>query len=223
MIGFAKMQETHLRVMSWSLLWLGCALVVVGFVTNSMWNNVPWAEAVLLGGLGLAAALIAWALKRLTGAALATSTALVWLLALVYYAGFASFAAVALLAVASLALGSLFIPADWPARGTLSILGTGADQRGGGLAVAFSGAWTRGVLHRVAGHVPCALARHWRGAETDAAGMARGGCRGSRRHVAGGDGHGHRHDLRVDAHRALRRPGRTSGAAFATRQSRLLQ
>jgi len=122
MIGFAKMQETHLRVMSWSLLWLGCALVVVGFVTNSMWNNVPWAEAALLGGLGLAAALIAWALKRLTGAALATSTALVWLLALVYYAGFASFAAVALLAVASLALGSLFIPADWPARGTLSIL-----------------------------------------------------------------------------------------------------
>lgn len=122
MIGFAKMQETHLRVMSWSLLWLGCALAAVGFVANDMWNDVPWAEAALLGGLGLAAALIALALKRLTGAALATSTALVWLLALVYYAGFASFAAVALLAVASLALGSLFIPADWPARGTLSIL-----------------------------------------------------------------------------------------------------
>jgi hypothetical protein len=44
-----------------------------------------------------------------------------WLLALVHHAGFMSVAAVALLALASLALGSWFMPAEWPARAALSI------------------------------------------------------------------------------------------------------
>ena len=122
MVGLVGKREAYWRVMPWFLFWLGCALTVAGSVLNGMWKSVPWAETALLGGLGLAAALIGWVLKRLAGLALATSASVVWLLALIYFAGFAPFAAVALLALVGLALGSLFVPAGWPARGGLSIL-----------------------------------------------------------------------------------------------------
>lgn len=122
MVGLVGKREAHWRVMPWFLFWLGCALTVAGSVFNGMWNSVPWAEAALLGGLGLAAALIGWVLKRVAGLAFATSAGVVWLLALIYFAGFAPFAAVVLLALAGLALGSLLVPAGWPARGGLSIL-----------------------------------------------------------------------------------------------------
>ncbi|MBD8881282.1 hypothetical protein IHE49_12395 [Rhodanobacter sp. 7MK24] len=122
MIGLVGKRATRWREMPSLLLWVGCALTVVGIAVNGMWSSVPWAPATLLVKLGLAVTLAAWVMKRPTGLSMATSAGLIWLLALIYFAGLASFAAVALLALASVALGSLLIPADWAARGTLSIL-----------------------------------------------------------------------------------------------------
>lgn len=122
MIGLVGKRETLKRAMPWILFWLGCALALVGFVSNGMWNNVRWAETALLAEIGLAAALVGWLLNRLTGLASATSLGLIWLLALIYFAGCAPLGAVILIALASMALGSLFVPAEWSARGPLSIL-----------------------------------------------------------------------------------------------------
>lgn len=122
MFGMLGKRDAYRRTVSWFLFWFGCALTVAGFSFNGMWSSVPWAEAALLGEIGLAAALIGWLMKRLTGLAMATSVGAVWLLALIYFTGFAPFGATVLLALAGMALGSLFVPGGWPARGTLSIL-----------------------------------------------------------------------------------------------------
>jgi hypothetical protein len=123
MIDLAEKWETSRRAMPWFLFWLGCALTLVGFVSNDMWTNMGWAQTALLAELGLAAALAGWLLNRLTGFALATSSAVIWLLALIYFAGFTSFGAVILLALVSMAMGSLLVPKDWTERAALSILG----------------------------------------------------------------------------------------------------
>lgn len=122
MIGLVGKRAIQWHEMPLFLFWVGCGLAIAGFVANGMWNSVPWAEAALLAGLGLAVTLMAWAMRRPTGLAMATCAGLVWLLALIYFAGAASFAAVVLLSLAGIALGSLFIPADCSARGALSIL-----------------------------------------------------------------------------------------------------
>lgn len=122
MTGLVRGRETYLRVTPDLLFWGGCAAALAGFVINVMWTSVPWAVSGLLGGMALVVASLAWAVKRLARWSMSTSVGGVWLLALIYFAGPASFGAVVLLAVAALALGSLFVPASWPARGALSIL-----------------------------------------------------------------------------------------------------
>jgi hypothetical protein len=123
MIYLAGKWDTSRRAMPWLLFWLGCALTLVGFVSNGMWTNMGWVQTALLAELGLAAAFAGWLLNRLTGFALATSSGAIWLLALIYFAGFTSFGAVILLALVSMALGSLFVPAEWTERSALSMLG----------------------------------------------------------------------------------------------------
>jgi hypothetical protein len=122
MVDLVGMRGTRTRLLAQVLFWFGFATLLAGFVHNRMWNDVPWSEATLLAWIAIAVALAALLLKRVTGAALATSAGLLWLLALAYYAGFTSIAAVALLAVGGLALGSWFVPAEWPARAALSIV-----------------------------------------------------------------------------------------------------
>ncbi|HEX5353167.1 MAG TPA: hypothetical protein VFW60_03730 [Rhodanobacteraceae bacterium] len=113
MIVVAGKQETYLRALPSFLFWLGVTLAVVGFVIDGMWNDVPWAGVAVLGELALAAAVLGWVLNRMTGWSLATATACVWLLALIYFAGLASFDAVIFLALASIALGGALVPSEW--------------------------------------------------------------------------------------------------------------
>ena len=99
------------RLMPSVFLWLGMALCVVGLVAHRMWDVLPplprFHEHVLLA---LAALALAWPLVRLRGWSWAMALALAWLVGLVVFAGPMPVLAVALLAAAAMALGSLLLP-----------------------------------------------------------------------------------------------------------------
>lgn len=116
------MEARPAQMLPWLLFATGGVLTLSGFVGNRLWQALPWAAVGVLAGLGLVAGLLAWLAGRVTGTAQATAAAALWLLALACSAGLASLVAVALLGLAALALGSAFIPVDWPARAALSIL-----------------------------------------------------------------------------------------------------
>ncbi len=124
MIDFARMQALWARRPSarWLLLWTGFAFAVAGFLSNGLWHVIGWAPTMELARLALLTLLVAVAVRRFTGQFMATSAAIVWLIALVYFGGIASCFAVALLALASMALGSMVIPSGWGARGAISTL-----------------------------------------------------------------------------------------------------
>ena len=92
------------------LLWLGMALCVLGLAMNRLWEALPFPrffEHLLLALLALAAA---WPLVRWRGWSWATALALVWLAGLTLFAGPMPVLAVALLAAAAVAVGSLLLP-----------------------------------------------------------------------------------------------------------------
>ena len=98
------------RMLPATLLWLGMALCVAGIVVNRMWDVLPFPrffEHVLLGLCALAAA---WPLVRWRDCSWALALALIWLAGLVVFGGPMPVLAVALLAAASVAVGSLFLP-----------------------------------------------------------------------------------------------------------------
>lgn len=98
------------RLLPATLLWLGMALCMAGLVVNRMWDALPFPrffEHVLLALCALAAA---WPLVRWRGWSWATSLALVWLAGLMVFGGPMPVLAVALLAAASVAVGSLLLP-----------------------------------------------------------------------------------------------------------------
>ncbi|RZA21813.1 MAG: hypothetical protein EOP93_01975 [Lysobacteraceae bacterium] len=91
------------------LLWAGMAACAVGLVVHRMWEVMPFPrffEHVLLALLAL---LAAWPLQRWLHWTRAIALAAVWLLALVVFAGPAPMLAVAMLAAAAIALGSLVV------------------------------------------------------------------------------------------------------------------
>ena len=91
------------------LLWLGMALCAMGLMVNRMWHVLPFPrffEHVLIALCALAAA---WPLVRWRHWSWATSLALVWLAGLVVFAGPVPVLAVAVLAAAAVAVGSLLL------------------------------------------------------------------------------------------------------------------
>lgn len=86
-----------------------------GFVAHRLWLQMPLARAAELVGIAALVALPAWALVRWRGMQWATALALAWALAAVVHVGpVATLAAVAL-AMAALALGTLFFDETAPA------------------------------------------------------------------------------------------------------------
>lgn len=110
---------------SWAspaLYWLGFILLTVGFAINALWRGIALAPTLFLGALLLASLVLAFVLRRLLDCAMATVLLLLWLLALAYFAGFAACLAVLLVALAAMGAGSLLVPGDTPARGSLCIM-----------------------------------------------------------------------------------------------------
>jgi hypothetical protein len=97
-------------------------LFATGFVVNQMWVHVIPASAGLLFGIVALASLMAIAAAYFTRCSLANASALVWLIALTCFVGVSACMSVALIAVAAMGLGSLFVPADWSGRAELSLL-----------------------------------------------------------------------------------------------------
>jgi hypothetical protein len=104
------------------LFWTGFVLCGIGFVLNQMWIEVPWNGSVVLAGLAFGSLAVACVLGRLSRSSLVTSVVIVWLSALVYFVGFSSCAAVILIGLAAMAIGSLVVPSEWDARAGLSML-----------------------------------------------------------------------------------------------------
>ena len=99
----------------------GLAACAGGFVAQRMWTQLAWnrfGESLLLAAISL---VIAGALRRWRGCSWAAALALVWLSALVFFTGVLPALAACLLGAAAIALGSLLLPADIPARAVLAL------------------------------------------------------------------------------------------------------
>ncbi len=92
------------------LLWAGMLLCVAGLGMHRLWTELPFPrffEHVLMALLVIAAA---WPLRRWCRASWASAITIVWLAGLVVFTGPLPVLAVALLAAAAVALGSLLLP-----------------------------------------------------------------------------------------------------------------
>lgn len=104
------------------LFWAGFVLFAFGFVSNTLWRDIPLDPGRLLAELALASVVGALVLWRLLRCSFATAMLAVWLVALACLAGFASSVAVLLIASGALAIGSCIVPEGWQARVPLSLL-----------------------------------------------------------------------------------------------------
>ena len=93
------------------LLWAGVATLATGFVMNSMWQNIPMERVSESATFAAIVFLLAWIANRVTHIRLANLLALIWALALTYFAGILPVAAAILIALSGLAVGSLMLPA----------------------------------------------------------------------------------------------------------------
>ena len=91
------------------LPWAGFVLCVAGLVTHRMWEASPFPRAIEHGLLALLALAAAWPLTRWRGWTPAVALAVVWLLALMVFAGPMPVVAVAVLAATAIGLGSLLM------------------------------------------------------------------------------------------------------------------
>ena len=91
------------------LPWAGFVLCVAGLVTHRMWEALPFPRAIEHGLLTLLALAAAWPLTRWRGWTPAVALAVVWLLALMVFAGPMPVVAVAVLAATAIGLGSLLM------------------------------------------------------------------------------------------------------------------
>lgn len=108
--------STHAR----TVLFGGAALAAAGFAWHGMWRVLPWERFALSLLLALASAALAWPLRRFARWSWASSLLLVWLLALIAFAGPVQVLAAAALAAASVAVGVSWVPASTPARPALA-------------------------------------------------------------------------------------------------------
>lgn len=91
-----------------ALVWAGVAACAAGFILHRCWLDLPWkraADSLLLALGAFAAALV---LRRLRAMSLATAFALVWALALAWFAGVLPMLSVALLGATACAIGGVF-------------------------------------------------------------------------------------------------------------------
>lgn len=93
-------------------VWLGPLLLVAGIWHYRMWESLPTLRALEGLAIALAAMAAAWLLRRLSGMSLATALAVLWALALVFFAGPAPTLATLLLAAAALAVGGMVHPRE---------------------------------------------------------------------------------------------------------------
>lgn len=103
------------------LVFGGVAACVWGLGLHRMWRVLAWPrlrDALVLAALALA---LAWLLRRWRGGALASGLAVVWGLALVYFAGAAAVVAALLLALAAIACGGLLLPRRGAVRHVLAL------------------------------------------------------------------------------------------------------
>ena len=114
--------QAGMRVLTPVLFWVGFLLLVLGAVFNSLWQKIAGGPTLLLAELALASVLAATIVRFALRCALATALMLVWLLALVCFAGIAASMAAVLVALAALGLGSLFLGEDPGARIALALL-----------------------------------------------------------------------------------------------------
>jgi len=104
------------------LFWAGFALFVTSFIACTLWRGIavqPVAGFICLVLISLA---LAAGVRRIFHCTRATATLLVWSCAMVYFSGFASVLAVALIAAAAMAIGSILIPAGREGSSALAVL-----------------------------------------------------------------------------------------------------
>lgn len=162
-----------------ALLFAGVALAVGGFAWHGMWRVLPWERFALSLLLALLAWALGWPLRRFAHWSLASSTALVWVLALVLFAGPAPVIGATALAATALAIGLPWLPPGTPARlaiattgGLALIAGVGGwalswpvhHQAVWGLLVLAVLVWQRRVLRNVA----ASAVREWQSAVASA-------------------------------------------------------
>lgn len=100
----------RLRSIAPALVWAGGVACVAGFVANRPWTQLPWpriGDSLALVAMSL---LAAWPLRRWRGWAVADALALVWLVALVGFAGALPAVATLLLAASACGAGLLLLP-----------------------------------------------------------------------------------------------------------------
>lgn len=115
-----------------ALVHAGLLACVAGLVLHRMWTVLPANRCADLLVLAALAILCATALRLWRGWAWANALALVWLAALLFFAGIPAALATLLLAMAAIALGSLLLPHDGAMRAALA-LPTGLVLIGGTL------------------------------------------------------------------------------------------
>jgi len=96
------------------LVWAGFAACAAGWFAHRLWLDVPWPRLADQLVLLLASFALAGVVRRLAHAAWATSLAVVWFAALVFFAGVPAVLATLLLAAAALAIGGLFVREGTP-------------------------------------------------------------------------------------------------------------
>lgn len=90
-------------------LWAGMAACIAGLLLHRMWEALPFPRFFEHVALAVLVLLAAWPIQRWLAWPRATAVALLWALALAVFAGPLAFLAVALLAAAAVALGSLML------------------------------------------------------------------------------------------------------------------
>lgn len=108
----------------------GLAAAAVGFVSERMWEVLPWERLALSLVLASAVSALAWPVRRYARQPWALAFAVVWVLALPVFVGPVAVLAAALLALAALGLGTWLVPEGMPARPAVALC-TGLALLGG--------------------------------------------------------------------------------------------
>lgn len=114
--------QSGMRTVSPLLFWAGMLLLGAGLVVNSLWQQIAPQPTLLLAELALGSAIAAFLIRFVLRCTFATALMVVWLIALVCFAGVAPSAAAVLISLAALGLGSFFVPSNSAAGAALSLL-----------------------------------------------------------------------------------------------------
>lgn len=99
----------------------GLVLLAVGFATHRMWMHLPAKQFELSLVLALLVVGLAWPLRRFAGMPWAVGCVLVWLAALVVFAGPVAVIAAVVLALGAWGIGLWIVPDSIPARAAVAL------------------------------------------------------------------------------------------------------